>query len=51
MLAQELFKYKLLNIFYNHEKEIEMLQKLELGELKFTPLGRRGACKTPHFVR
>ena len=33
-MAQELIKYKLLNIFYNREKEIEMLQKLELEELK-----------------
>ncbi|MCK4528885.1 transposase, partial [candidate division WOR-3 bacterium] len=33
-MAQELIKYKLLNIFYNREKEIEMLKKLELEELK-----------------
>jgi len=27
-------KYKLLNIFYNRDKEIEMLQKLELEEIE-----------------
>lgn len=32
-IAQELAKYKLLNIFYNREKEIEMLRKLELEEM------------------
>ena len=32
-IAQELLKYKLLNIFYNREKEIEMLRKLELEEM------------------
>ena len=32
-IAQELVKYKLLNIFYNREKEIEMLRKLELEEM------------------
>lgn len=31
-IAQELSKYRLLNIFYNREKEIEMLSKLELEE-------------------
>jgi hypothetical protein len=31
-IAQELQKYRLLNIFYNREKEIEMLSKLELEE-------------------
>ena len=31
-IAQELIKYRLLNIFYNREKEIEMLRKLELKE-------------------
>ncbi len=31
-IAQELLKYRLLNIFYNREKEIEMLRKLELDE-------------------
>jgi hypothetical protein len=31
-IAQELLKYRLLNIFYNREKEIEMLLKLELKE-------------------
>lgn len=31
-IAQELLKYRLLNIFYNREKEIEMLRKLELEE-------------------
>ena len=29
-IAQELLKYRILNIFYNREKEIEMLRKLEL---------------------
>ena len=32
-IAQELLKYRLLNIFYNREKEIEMLRKLELEEM------------------
>jgi uncharacterized protein YqgQ len=31
-MAQELIKYRLLNIFYNREKEIEMLRQLELKE-------------------
>src|SRR3990170_2770268 len=31
-VAQELLKYRLLNIFYNREKEIEMLRQLELEE-------------------
>jgi transposase-like protein len=31
-MAQELLKYRLLNIFYNREKEIEMLRQLELKE-------------------
>lgn len=31
-IAQELLKYRLLNIFYNREKEIEMLRQLELKE-------------------
>jgi hypothetical protein len=31
-IAQELLKYRLLNIFYNREREIEMLSKLELEE-------------------
>jgi transposase-like protein len=31
-IAQELQKYRLLNIFYNREKEIEMLRQLELEE-------------------
>lgn len=31
-IAQELLKYRLLNIFYNREKEIEMLRQLELEE-------------------
>lgn len=31
-IKQELTKYKLLNIFYNREKEIEMLHKFELEE-------------------
>lgn len=31
-IAQELLKYRLLNIFYNREKEIEMLCRLELEE-------------------
>jgi len=31
-IAQELLKYKLLNIFYNREKEIKMLGELELKE-------------------
>jgi transposase-like protein len=31
-IAQELLKYRLLNIFYNRETEIEMLRKLELEE-------------------
>jgi hypothetical protein len=33
-IAQELLKYKLLNIFYNREKEIEMLRRLELEEIE-----------------
>ena len=32
-VAQMLFKYKLYNIFYNHEKEIELLSKLEAKEI------------------
>lgn len=31
-IEQELLKYRLLNIFYNREKEIEMLRRLELEE-------------------
>ncbi len=31
-MAQDLLKYKLYNIFYNHEKEIELLSKLEAKE-------------------
>jgi hypothetical protein len=31
-IVQELLKYRLLNIFYNRQKEIEMLRKLELEE-------------------
>jgi hypothetical protein len=31
-IAQVLLKYKLYNIFYNHEKEIELLSKLEAKE-------------------
>jgi len=31
-MAQELLKYRLLNIFYNREKEIEMLRQLESEE-------------------
>jgi hypothetical protein len=31
-IAQMLLKYKLYNIFYNHEKEIELLSKLEAKE-------------------
>jgi len=31
-IAQDLLKYKLYNIFYNHEKEIELLSKLETKE-------------------
>ena len=31
-MAEELLKYRLLNIFYNREKEIEMLRELELKE-------------------
>ncbi len=31
-IAQELVKYRLLNIFYNREKEIEMLRQLESKE-------------------
>jgi hypothetical protein len=31
-IAQVLLKYKLYNIFYNHEKEIELLSKLEAQE-------------------
>jgi len=31
-MAQELIKYRLLNIFYNRDKEIEMLRQLELKE-------------------
>jgi len=31
-IAQELLKYRLLNIFYNREKEIKMLVELELKE-------------------
>ncbi len=31
-MAQEFLKYRLLNIFYNREKEIEMLRELELKE-------------------
>ncbi|CAG1020548.1 hypothetical protein DOJK_00416 [Patescibacteria group bacterium] len=31
-MAQELIKYRLLNIFYNRDKEIEMLHQLELKE-------------------
>ncbi len=31
-MAQELLKYRLLNIFYNREKEIELLRQLELKE-------------------
>jgi hypothetical protein len=31
-IAQDLLKYKLYNIFYNHEKEIELLSKLEAKE-------------------
>lgn len=33
-IAQELLKYRLLNIFYNREKEIEMLRKLETEKIK-----------------
>ena len=33
-IAQELVKYRLLNIFYNREEEIEMLRKLELEEIE-----------------
>lgn len=33
-IAQELIKYRLLNIFYNREKEIEMLRQLELKEIE-----------------
>ena len=33
-IAQELLKYRLLNIFYNRVKEIEMLRKLELEEIE-----------------
>jgi transposase-like protein len=33
-IAQELLKYRILNIFYNREKEIEMLRKLELEEIE-----------------
>ncbi|MGP8330023.1 MAG: ISNCY family transposase, partial [Methanosarcinaceae archaeon] len=33
-IVQELLKYRLLNIFYNREKEIEMLRKLELEEIE-----------------
>lgn len=33
-IAQELLKYRLLNIFYNRENEIEMLRKLELEEIE-----------------
>ena len=33
-MAQELLKYRMLNIFYNREKEIEMLRKLELEEIE-----------------
>jgi len=33
-MSQELIKYKLLNIFYNREKEIEMLQKLKFEEIE-----------------
>ncbi len=31
-MAEELLKYRLLNIFYNREKEIKMLRELELKE-------------------
>ena len=31
-IAQELLKYRLFNIFYNHEKEIKMLSELEVKE-------------------
>lgn len=31
-IAQELLKYKLFNIFYNHEQEIKMLSELEAKE-------------------
>ena len=31
-IAQDLLKYKLYNIFYNHEKEIELISKLEAKE-------------------
>ena len=31
-IAQELLKYKLYNIFYNHEKEIKLLSELEVKE-------------------
>ncbi len=31
-MSQELLKYRLLNIFYNREKEIEMLRQLEFKE-------------------
>jgi len=31
-IAQELLKYRLFNIFYNHEKEIEMLTEFEAKE-------------------
>ena len=31
-IAQDLLKYKLYNIFYNHEKEIQLLSKLEAKE-------------------
>lgn len=33
-IAQELLKYRLLNIFYNREQEIEMLRKLEQEEIE-----------------
>ena len=43
-MTQKLVKYKLLNIFYNREKEIEMPRKLELEEIQI--IQNEGAYKS-----
>ncbi len=45
-IAQELLKYRLLNIFYNREKEIEMLSKLELEEREILLIQNKEAYKS-----
>ena len=43
-MTQKLVKYKLLNILYNREKEIEMPRKLELEEIQI--IQNEGAYKS-----